>query len=305
MISRNRTAWISACSLLISSITLVAVPANADPVLHVGDRVQVGAVGVYVPSPGHGVEIYADAVDGSSQWLSVTNSPAGIISVQSGSTPSSTVSSVTPLTGGECGDSYNGADNQPIWHQTVNWYFHSSTTPAYLSVNSTESSLRDAVINITHENNNCGWSDNVSASSNYAGRTSNPVQVNSNNTCDSSGDGSSVIGFGPLSSGWLGATCNWNASINGSLERVESDTRLLADPSQKWTNGSCSGQFSVAFYVEGITTHEKGHTWNVTEFPAGHMPQTMGGANGQCPGPDDKETLGSADMISLEANYHV
>lgn len=95
----------------------------------------------------------------------------------------------------------------------------------------------------------------------------------------------------------IGLTCNW---LSGST-RVESDVRLNK-ASYFWTNASCSDA-PTAYYVEGLTTHERGHTWNANDFPSGHPNLTMGGANGQCPGPDAKRTLGLGDMLTFEARY--
>jgi len=42
---------------------------------------------------------------------------------------------------------------------------------------------------------------------------------------------------------------------------------------------------------------------NIRDFPSGHPNLTMGGANAQCPDPDQKRTLGLGDMLSLESVY--
>ena len=81
-----------------------------------------------------------------------------------------------------------------------------------------------------------------------------------------SGDGVSEVSFGTLPNGTYAGTCNWNV-VGMAPHRVESDTKL----NKNWatfTTGSCSGQFATAHYVEGIMTHERGHTWNANDFPA-------------------------------------
>jgi hypothetical protein len=105
--------------------------------------------------------------------------------------------------------------------------------------------------------------------------------------------------LGTLPSNTIAQTCSW-ANL---FFRTESDICFNKNSVYTFTTGSCSGQFSSSYYVEGIMTHERGHTWNVRDFPSGHPNLTMGGANGQCPGLDDKRTLGLGDMLSLELVY--
>ena len=69
-----------------------------------------------------------------------------------------------------------------------------------------------------------------------------------------------------------------------------------------WSIGFCAPG-STAHYVEGILTHERGHTWAVLNFLGDHPNQTMGQAASHCPGLDAKQTLGLGDMISLEYWY--
>lgn len=194
----------------------------------------------------------------------------------------------------ECGDTFKGADSLPRWAGTMLWWFNTGTKPSGLS--GVAPDLRAAVTNITHEVNNCGRPDTVSATASYQGSTTLSANISSTNACLSN-DGTSVVDFGTLT-GWIGDTCRWN--YMGS--RVESDQRLNKS-SYTWTTGEVCPPSGTPYYVEGISTHERGHTWNVMDFPTGHPNQTMGGANGQCPGLDDKSSLGLADMLSLEVNY--
>jgi hypothetical protein len=173
---------------------------------------------------------------------------------------------------------------------------HYTTKP---SVTEVVTDLRAGTQNNTHEVNSCGRPDTVSATSNYNGSNTLPVNITNDGVCASHGDGTSEVGFGTLPSSMIAGTCNW-ANL---FFRTESDTRFNKNDVYTFTTGSCSGQFSSSYYVEGIMTHERGHTWNVRDFPSGHPNMTMGGANGQCPDPDQKRTLGLGDMLSLESVY--
>lgn len=249
------------------------------------------------------IDGHADFEDGSSASIVVETLGDGTVLVN----PiefSHTSLQVVPLVTGECSDTFQASDNGPYWTTMVQWWFHGSTTPSYLSLADTIADLRAATSNVTQENNSCGRADTFSGTSNYEGLTSSGVQINADLTCfpQGSSDGDSTIGFGPLNGGAIAITCNWDLFILGShVARIESDIRM--DNSRKWTTGSCAGQFASAYFVEGIATHERGHTWNALDFPNGHPNQTMGGANGQCPGSDAKQTLGLGDMLSLEAHY--
>ena len=185
---------------------------------------------------------------------------------------------------------------------TVEWWFNANSLPNELGLSATISDLRAGGTDITHEVNDCGMDDEISATASYQGTNGNGVNMNSSGDCLSR-DGVSQVGFGDLP-GWFGATCNWNDLVWLDWERVESDIRLnKAD--HDWTTGtSCSGSHSNDWYVEGIMTHERGPTWNVVDFPEGHPNLTMGGAAGGCPeGPDEKSTLGMGDMLSFESRY--
>ncbi len=261
-----------------------------------GDAVYVGSLGAVVPQPGETVEAYADFADGSSQRLVVETLDDGTVLIDPPDPASS--GPAAPLGTGECNDNYSSADSLPAWCTTMNWWFKSGSTPAYLTVSGVVTDLRAALNNITHEINNCGRADTIDATASYQGTSSTSANINSSGVCLTR-DTYSLVDFGTLPSTWIAATCNW--SSGGS--RVESDIRMNKI-NFTWTTGeTCPSPSSTAYYVEGIMTHERGHTWNANDFPSGHPNQTMGGANGQCPGADAKSTLGLVDMLTIESRY--
>jgi hypothetical protein len=266
-----------------------------------GDVVRVGRLGVFVPPPGVTVVAYGDFVDGTGEQLVVETLLDGTVLINPPdpmASPSPAVQTVAPLATGECDDNYTDVSSKP-WADTMQWWFHSSTTPPSLIVSEVVTDLRAGTQNITHEVNSCGRPDTVSATSNYNGSNTLPVNITNAGVCASHGDDTSEVGFGTLPSSFIAATCNW-ANL---FFRIESDIRFNKNSIYTFTTGSCSGQFSSSYYVEGIMTHERGHTWNVRDFPSGHPNMTMGGANAQCPDPDQKRTLGLGDMLSLESVY--
>lgn len=268
-----------------------------------GDVLVVGGLGVIVPQRGHMVELFTDFVDGTGQQLVVETTEDGVVLINPVEVGvSSDVSRVDVLLGatGECSDDFVLADTAVGWTGPMDWWFNSPSTPDYLTVSATVDDLRAGTTNITHENNNCGRPDRLSASANYQGTNSNGVNISVDNMCLSE-DGVSEVSFGTLPNNIYATTCNWHV-VGLAPHRTESDIKFNKQD-HTWTTGYCGGQFSTAEYVEGVMTHERGHTWNAKDFPTGHPNQTMGGAASNCPGPDEKQTLGLGDMLTLESRY--
>jgi hypothetical protein len=69
--------------------------------------------------------------------------------------------------------------------------------------------LRAGTQNIAHEVNICERPDTVSATSNYNGSNTLPVNMTNDGVCASHGDGTSEVGFGTLPSNTIVQTCNW------------------------------------------------------------------------------------------------
>lgn len=262
-----------------------------------GDIVRIGRLAVGVPPPGRGVTLFTDFANGSHQKLRVVTEEDGTVLVNPPKRePPSYRHGRVPTT--ECSDGYTDVSNE-YWSTYMNWYFNAGSNPDELNVDNTETSLKNAVNNIIHEDNNCSRSDYFTYSATYQGRTSRSVDINTNNTCvpDGQSDGYSVAGFGTLPQSVIAATCNFD----GNPIIDESDVRFNKYW-WDWVNiagPSCSNKL----YVEGIATHERGHTWSAEDFPSGHPDLTMGGANGECPGIDAKKTLGLGDMYSIEYYY--
>ncbi len=295
-------AMLASAASLVSTVPVVATTPGAGP--GPGDLLTVGRLGVTVPEPGHSVEAFSDFADGSSESLLVETTQDGVVRVNpdAGAPTKESFARFTEALAatGECSDDFTSFDSQVGWTGPMQWWFNSPSTPGSLSLGLVVDDLRAGTTNVTQENNNCGRPDRMSGSASYQGTNSNGVNISVDNICLSD-DGVSEVSFGTLTNTTIATTCNWNV---GGLapHRTESDIKFNKQDFD-FTTGSCAGAFSSAYYVEGIMTHERGHTWNVRDFPTGHPNQTMGGANGQCPGPDAKQTLGLGDMLSLEARY--
>jgi hypothetical protein len=267
-----------------------------------GDMVTVGRLGVVVPKPGHIVEIYSEFADGTSDSLVVETTEDGQVLINPDPPTQRVATTSSTLRGGtgECADGYTAYDSQSKWTGPMDWWFNSPSLPSSLTLSAVTDDLRSGTRDVTQENNNCGRADNMSGSANWQGTNSNGVNISTDNQCLSD-DGVSEVSFGTLPNNIVASTCNWDVA-GMAPHRTESDIKLNKQD-YDWTTGYCGGQFSSAHYVEGIMAHERGHTFNAKDFPTGHPNMTMGGANSQCPGADEKQTLGLGDMLSLEARY--
>jgi hypothetical protein len=179
------------------------------------------------------------------------------------------------------------------WTQQYRFYIKSSTFPS--SVSSTAvAALKAASVNVTRGDNDCGLSDNISATAAYQGTTTSSANITTSGSCGSS-DGRNVIDFGTLPSGYLALTCWWTSGSN----TVESDMRLNK-ASYGWVTSTsgCSNKFSV----EDVATHEFGHVFgmgHVSESSHGNL--TMSPTMYACQ--NAETSLGLGDVRGLESKY--
>jgi Matrixin len=295
-------------AVLVLSL-LAAAPATGAPAtpraLRPGDVVVDHGATAVVPPPGLGVVAHVDLADGSSQTLSISTAPDGTVRVGSlgreqPSAPHALASSPPACQD----DAYNLAEiggKHYKWYGTYNWYFNAGSTPSEITVDNAESALRQGTTNITHANNNCGLTDNISATAAYQGRTSQGVDINTDGTCQSYQANQSVSGFGDLPSGILGVTCTWADTSSTPAKAVQSDVRFNKADYQWVVNigSGCSNKWSV----EAVATHERGHTYglgHVSEADHGNL--TMSTAiNGPCQ--NSESTLGLGDVKGLRQLY--
>ena len=173
--------------------------------------------------------------------------------------------------------------------KTYKWSFKAASTPSGLNKSGVAAALKKSFNNITHEHNDCGRPDHVSATSRYLGTTR--LAPNCNRP-----DGHNVVGFGKLPSGVLAVTCFW---ISGS-KIVEADMKITTRESWALSLASCHGGQPM---LEATITHEAGHV-----FGLGHVSERRHGRltmstvlDGPCE--NNESTLGLGDMLGLEAAY--
>lgn len=268
--------------------------------LRPGTRIEDHGVAVIVPVRGRGVWVHAKLGDGATQELGAETLEDGTVLVSSW--------------GDEASEGGGGGSSQPPcsddakqphgwkWFTGFRWHFNPNSTPTEdVTVADAEGALRRATSNITDVRNDCGFADNVSASASYQGRLVQSVQINDNSTCQSNGNGTSVVGFGNLASNHLGFSCVWFIIQAGWDNATESDVRLNKTEFDWIVNigPTCLNRWSV----ETVSTHERGHTFgldHVSENEHGNL--TMSRLlNGPCQ--EAEKTLGYGDVLGLEEKY--
>lgn len=135
----------------------------------------------------------------------------------------------------------------------------------------------------------CGKTVTSRADDTYRGVLKRAMGVTAKGGCGSS-DGSSVAGWGSLSSGVLAVTCVWSRS--GTATEVD----------QRYSTGhvwsattTCSGS---RYDLRGVATHEWGHAYGL-----GHTPQASGLVMKPASAPCDtaQRTLGLGDVLGIAA----
>lgn len=265
-----------------------------------------GAVGAELPSLGRGVHVEALTTDGA-QELEVRHLPDGTIELdhvgeepEAGETipgkPDEDI--VSSRARGECGDSAFSMDPwrvQGTLAYRINW----RTTPRYLSRRAAISAIRQAGGNVAGTVNGCKMGDRMPAGIAYKGYTAR-YSDRQHGSCTSS-DGISVVSFGHLKAA-LAVTCTYFDWEPGYDVVTSSDVKI-DNTGRRWTTNprsrSCRGRYDL----EGVMTHERGHTFGLGHVSeAAHRNLTMSPTiNGPCQ--ISERSLGRGDVLGLDRKY--
>lgn len=184
------------------------------------------------------------------------------------------------------------------------WGFNESTTPTELTQSQALTAIRDAIVNITHEHDNCNLTpaDAVSATSNYLPGLSDPTNINNDGTCPGQ-DSNNVVGFGDLPSDLVGKACWRSFPQPGINDLMNADVRLnKADKNFTTTPSSGCNASTPTFDVEAVMTHEWGHVFGLAHVSeSGHQHMTMSPIVGRCDG--SQRSLGWGDVRGLRELY--
>ena len=259
--------------------------------LRPGMDVNMGGLTIRVPPAG--VSVAAETINGKGKAfeLALETRQDGSVIVHRGEQAERVA--MVGGTSGACGDGAYTL-NGPRWASTYNFYVSSANLPNNVSFSGAESSFRRAVAHIVNAYNDCGRRDSVSATANYAGRTSSSPDLNERAGCQTR-DGRNELGFKRLPSGHLATACRWWSG--GRF--LEGD--IAFNTYYKWYSSkpsNCYWRWSIA----NVATHELGHTFGLNHVSESSHPKlTMSPTLWPCQ--NGEATLGLGDMRGLESLY--
>lgn len=308
-----RAATAAQCSLpKTGTLALTDVPAGTSVTnCHAAGRVlRLGDDGLVIPEPGHGVGGASVSATGAEEIFQVYVSKEGKISYpeptefktggSSAATSDRTSAAVTAAPSA-CSDGAYSLTGTEMFSQPYKWYIGDGGMPGSLSQANAQKAFADAINNITGSYNDCGYTDQVSATSQYMGTTTYESDMTAANTCAAYADrdGKSTWDAGDLKSGTLARTCWWFVdSGQTNKQTVEADVRYnTADYDFTDHPSTCTYQYDV----RAVGTHEAGHIFGLGHVTTGHNNLTMYTNTMSC---DTKErTLGKGEILGLRALY--
>jgi hypothetical protein len=200
---------------------------------------------------------------------------------------------------GECSDAeYTSGDRRVPEDSPLHNEINRASTPSELRAGDAVDAIRRAGARVASTKNNCRMGDRVPASLVYDGKTGRGTNVEGLSCMTS--DEFRVVAFGDLPSGILAVTCNWG---DGFGNTIASDIKINKQD-VRWTTSPRSPSCRGMYDLEGIMTHERGHT-----FGMGHVSETEHGnltmstnVNGACQMAE--RSLGRGDVRGLGLKYH-
>ncbi|TCC55180.1 matrixin family metalloprotease [Kribbella pittospori] len=294
------TAQASTCSVpSLGTLTRADLPAGTSVVdcQATGRVLRVGNAGVEIPAPGHGVGVAAVSATGAEQVFQVSVSDDGRISYPQFTEHNADGAGIT-ASPSACSDGAYSLTGTEWFGTKYKWYIGDGGMPGALSQSKAQAAFADVINNITGSYNDCGYTDQVSALSQYMGTTTYESDISSSTTCTER-DGESTWDAGNLSTGVLAATCWWyQPSGQATNLTVEADVRYnTTDYNFTDSPSTCTSQYDV----REVGTHEAGHVFGLGHVGSGHTNLTMYTSSGTC---DTKErTLGKGDVLGLRALY--
>jgi hypothetical protein len=274
-----------------------------------GRAITDNGVGTVLPASGE--SIYVDALTKTgSQELEVTRYRDGTIELEhvgdeSGETGDDSEFSAA-RSQGECSDrAFNDADRRMDSREDATlswWYFNRNSTPDELTRKAAVRALRGGSANVFNTRSSCRMGDRVPERLTYKGRINKLAQIDASGRCDGN-DKESVVSFGRLPGDYLAMTCVIMALNGSGYNRVMSSDTKFNKTQVNWTTNpnsrSCKGRYDL----EGVMTHERGHTFGLDHvWESSHGKLTMSGRiNGPCQ--SSERSLGRGDVLGLDHKY--
>lgn len=179
------------------------------------------------------------------------------------------------------------------WLGTFDWWYNNTN-----SEGSSIARIQAAMSTWQSGTNSCGLATGTGVSAAYKGtNNSYAPAVNPNDTCPSSGQGHSVVGWGLiLSSSVVALSC---IHMNALGFFTESDTKLNTNITF-YLGSSTTGCSGVKYDLQYTMTHEFGHALGLDHSPQSYE-QTMMPAQGRCY--TTGRALGRGDLAGIRSIY--
>jgi hypothetical protein len=267
--------------------------------------------GVGTALPASGESIYVDALTKTgSQELEVTRYRDGTLELEHVGDESEETGEDSEFSAarsqGECSDrAYNDADRRMASREDPTlswWYFNRNSTPDELTRKAAVRALRGGGANITNTRSSCRMGDRVPEGLTYKGRINKLAQIDASSHCNGN-DGESVVSFGGLPREILAMTCVIMALNGSDYNRVLSSDTKFNKTQVNWTTNPNSSSCRGRYDLEGVMTHERGHTFGLDHVSeSSHGKLTMSRRiNGPCQ--SSERSLGRGDVLGLDRKY--
>ncbi len=266
-----------------------------------GREIEDGGVGSVVPPRGESVHAEVLTTTGAEE-LEIGRREDGTIELGSVGEDAGVAGDFAKAVGpGECSDpEFTDGERRVPEDSALLYEINKASTPPELSTRDAVGAIRRAGARVVNTESNCRMGDRVPAGLDYGGKTNQKANVDGF-SCKNN-DENSVVAFGDLPSGILAVTCNWGIVGPGYDETVASDIKVNKGDVQ-WTTSPGSRSCRGMWDLEGVMTHERGHT-----FGLGHVSETGHGnltmstnINGACQMAE--RTLGRGDVLGLGNKY--
>lgn len=315
---------LTVAATVAASALALAPPASAEVEIRTdlkpGDLVADGTIGAVVPPPGQFVRAAAARVDGPPEILMVATQADGTVvssDLQDG-TPYDTADALVDMAvrhPGECEEEYfhrwrdwEGRNVRNYkWKTIMNWWFRAGSTPSYVDRDSARDDVRRAVRNVVTTRNNCGMTDQVSATQDFQGDTTSSVNIKSGGNgwwyCQEN-DGKSVVDFGPGQEGVTLKSCTWGHDDGGAYLAIdEADTRM--NTHRSWYAAAmpldCVRPFG-RYSIEAMMTRAFTYTYGL-EYVWYRSPSLTMYADGDEQCEEATKTLARGDVLGLRSLY--
>lgn len=278
-----------------AAVAAAALPGRLAP--GACDRTDVtirdGAAGVALPARGITVSAAVLTVNGD-QLLTVARALDGSVSIRRGA-PAMSAPTAAAASSGCSSSAYVDLGYQVGGGYA--WKYNGKGAPTNVS-GSALTNIKTATTNITSGRDACGIAGKPRTGQSFTGTTTKAPGLTSDARCQSGPDQVNVTGWKALTAnGVLAVTCTY--SFSGSNNVADSDVAI--NSKFKWATSAAG--CSNAYDLQGVMTHERGHTFGLGHPAATSANQGLTMYPSVRPCDFSIRTLGKGDLLGLFKIY--